>query len=134
MRSSHQMTGSRKGVSRATLLAGMIFAVGLIGIASKPPPAQAGDGCKPAYYRYTERGTKQYVKASRIGNRHVKCSRARDLGRSYGKAYRHYRTPKHLLGFSCSWTRIGSDVGFANCARGKNRSVRFDIYDSSPFH
>lgn len=104
-------------------------------LAIDPSGAQAGGGCKPAYYRYTERGTKQFVKAYRIGHQHVKCSQARDLGEAYGRAYRHnYGTPHRLRGFECQWTRIGSDVGFAECERGGNRRVRFNIYDSSPFH
>lgn len=120
---------------KIALLAGVVLSLLATSLAINPSGAQAGGGCKPAYYRYTERGTEQYVKAFRIGNRHVKCRQARELGKAYGRAYRHnYGTPDHLLGFRCEWTRIGSDVGFAECERGRRQSVRFNIYDSSPFH
>jgi hypothetical protein len=98
--------------------------------------------CRRAYYRYTEWGyvggrykkTHQYVEASHIRVQHLGCRRARRLAHDFAKAYRsNYGHPRHLDGFTCRWTRLGSDVGKARCHTGQ-RVVRFDIYDSSPFH
>ena len=90
--------------------------------------------CANAYYRYIERGTKQYVEASDIRVQYLGCSRARRLARDYAHAYRvNYGTPRHLDGFTCRWIRFGSDVGNARCRRGRS-FAGFDVYDSSPFH
>lgn len=119
---------------RSTAVWGGVFAV-ILTTFLLPSVAEARrTACADAYYRYKEHGTHQYVLASEIKARGVTCSEARRLGRAYGKGYRRdYEPPTHLLGFTCEWTRIGSDVGSGTCKAGQTQ-VKFSIYDSSPYH
>lgn len=90
--------------------------------------------CADARYSYLERGTHQHVDATAIRARSTTCITARRLARRYAIAYRNdYGTPSELMGFSCRWTRYGTDVGGAHC-RKDAASVSFNIYDSSPYH
>ena len=98
--------------------------------ARKPPLLR----CSDTRYAYVERGTHQHVQASVIRARATTCETARRLAYRYAIAYRNdYGTPSELMGFTCRWTRSGSDVGGARC-RQDPAFVSFAIYDSSPYH
>jgi hypothetical protein len=89
-------------------------------------------GAVRVYYR--ERGTRQYVEASRIRARHLHCHRARHVAYRWGKHSRLSGSPaQSAVGFRCRYDRIGSDIGKTTC-RDYPGVVRFLAYDSSPYH
>jgi hypothetical protein len=112
------------------LVATTVLAAPAATAARRPPLVR----CDDVRYAYVEHGTHQYVEASAIRARATTCRSARRLAYGYAVAYRHdYGTPSQLMGFSCRWTRYGSDVGGARC-RKDSAFVSFGIYDSSPYH
>jgi hypothetical protein len=102
-----------------------------------PKLASAASTCGNVRAHYRERGTRQYVEASSIRARHVGCSRARRIARSWASKVPDYgfnpSLVHHAAGFRCRFKRIGSDVGETHCRKGIKR-VGFGEYDSSPYH
>src|SRR3954451_21155362 len=90
--------------------------------------------CGTVRAHYREHGTRQYVEASRIRASRLSCPKARGVARAWASDSRlSYDPADRGAGFACTYHRIGSDVGTTTCRRGSH-VVRFDAYDSSPYH
>src|SRR5690348_15270490 len=85
-----------------------------------------------AYYH--DHGTKQYVEATHITAKKASCKRARHVAHVWAGRSRLSYHPAHKADrFKCTYTRVGSDIGSVRCHKGKV-VIRFDGYDSSPYH
>jgi hypothetical protein len=94
----------------------------------------AASSCGTVRAHYREHGTRQYVEASRIRATRLSCPRARGVARAWASGSRlSYDPADSGAGFDCTYHRIGSDIGTTTCRCGSH-VVRFDAYDSSPYH
>jgi hypothetical protein len=90
--------------------------------------------CGSLRAHYRDHGTRQYVQASHIRARGLHCGYSRRVARRWAqRAHRHYN-PRHVAGARCRYVRLGSDIGTTYCRTGRHHKLKFDAYDSSPFH
>jgi hypothetical protein len=123
----------RRGGIFSLALATLVAALAVT--ASGPAGASTVARCGSLRAHYHERGTRQYVQATSIRARGLRCGYARHVTRKWGQHSRLSGDPAdHAIGFRCHYERLGSDIGTTTCRGKKHRRVRFDAYDSSPFH
>lgn len=109
-------------------------AIGRTAAAAVIPVHASAAHCGSLRAHYREHGTSQFVAAITISALRLSCRRARRVARDWAHHSRLSGRPASKgAGFRCRYIRAGSDVGRAICHRGR-RIVRFNAYDSSPFH
>src|SRR2546423_1815717 len=114
------------------LLAGALLIA--VPAAAQNQPLRTASTCGNARVYYTEYGTQQYIDMTSIRTHHVKCKRARKVARAWARDSRLSCCPAAFgAGFDCAYHRLGSDIGKVTCREG-DRYLKFDAYDSSPYH